>query len=59
MMRSGTARSARIRELRRSRSTARTYMPRKFKIGFAIPPSNDIDVYSQDLGFIAIAEAAG
>ncbi|GAB1717178.1 MAG: sulfite reductase (NADPH) beta subunit [Nitrobacter sp.] len=33
----------------------RTYMPRKFKIGFAIPPSNDIDVYGQDLGFIAIA----
>ncbi|MDQ2622646.1 MAG: NADPH-dependent assimilatory sulfite reductase hemoprotein subunit, partial [Actinomycetota bacterium] len=32
------------------------YMPRKFKIGFAIPPSNDIDVYSQDLGFIAIQE---
>ena len=23
----------------------RTYMPRKFKIGFAIPPVNDIDVY--------------
>ncbi len=34
----------------------RTYMPRKFKIGFAIPPSNDIDVYSQDLGFIAVAD---
>ena len=33
----------------------RSYMPRKFKIGFAIPPSNDIDVYGQDLGFIAIA----
>ncbi|TGT71948.1 MULTISPECIES: NADPH-dependent assimilatory sulfite reductase hemoprotein subunit [unclassified Mesorhizobium] len=33
----------------------RTYMPRKFKIGFVIPPSNDIDVYAQDLGFIAIA----
>ena len=32
----------------------RTYMPRKFKIGFVNPPSNDIDVYSQDLGFIAI-----
>jgi sulfite reductase (NADPH) hemoprotein beta-component len=32
-----------------------TYMPRKFKIGFVIPPVNDIDVYSQDLGFIAIA----
>ncbi len=34
----------------------RTYMPRKFKIGFVVPPSNDIDVYSQDLGFIAIVE---
>ncbi len=33
-----------------------TYLPRKFKIGFAVPPVNDIDVYSQDLGFIAIAE---
>ncbi|MET0314671.1 MAG: assimilatory sulfite reductase (NADPH) hemoprotein subunit [Hansschlegelia sp.] len=32
------------------------YLPRKFKIGFVIPPSNDIDVYTQDLGFIAIAE---
>jgi sulfite reductase (NADPH) hemoprotein beta-component len=34
----------------------RTYMPRKFKIGFAVPPSNDIDVYAQDLGFIPIGE---
>jgi sulfite reductase (NADPH) hemoprotein beta-component len=34
----------------------RTYMPRKFKIGFVIPPSNDIDVYAQDLGFIAIGD---
>ena len=33
-----------------------TYLPRKFKVGFAIPPSNDIDVFSQDLGFIAIVE---
>ncbi len=33
----------------------RQYMPRKFKIGFAVPPSNDIDIYSQDLGFIAVA----
>ncbi len=32
----------------------RTYMPRKFKIGFVIPPINDIDVFAQDLGFIAI-----
>ena len=32
------------------------YLPRKFKIGIAVPPSNDIDVFSQDLGFIAIIE---
>ena len=32
------------------------YLPRKFKIGFAVPPSNDIDVFAQDLGFIAIVE---
>ena len=37
----------------------RTYMPRKFKIGFALPPSNDIDVYAQDLGFIAIGGPEG
>ena len=37
----------------------RTYMPRKFKIGFALPPSNDIDVYAQDLGFIAIGGTRG
>ncbi|SEH25261.1 NADPH-dependent assimilatory sulfite reductase hemoprotein subunit [Magnetospirillum fulvum] len=34
----------------------RTYLPRKFKIAFAAPPSNDVDVYTHDLGFIAIAE---
>ena len=33
-----------------------TYLPRKFKMGFVVPPENDIDVYSQDLGFIAIEE---
>ncbi len=32
------------------------YLPRKFKIGIAVPPSNDIDVFSQDLGYIAIVE---
>lgn len=32
------------------------YLPRKFKIGFAVPPLNDIDVFAQDLGFIAIVE---
>lgn len=35
-----------------------TYLPRKFKIGFALPPHNDIDVFAQDLGFIAIAEGS-
>lgn len=33
-----------------------TYLPRKFKIGVAIPPSNDVDVYSQDLGLIAVID---
>lgn len=32
------------------------YLPRKFKIGIAIPPSNDVDVFSQDIGLIAIIE---
>ncbi len=33
-----------------------TYLPRKFKIGLAIPPLNDVDVFAQDLGLIAIVE---
>ncbi len=33
----------------------KTYLPRKFKIAVAIPPSNDVDVFTNDLGFIAIA----
>lgn len=37
----------------------RQYLPRKFKIAFAIPPSNDVDIYTQDLGFIAIVGANG
>lgn len=32
------------------------YLPRKFKIGIAVPPSNDVDIFSQDLGFIAVLE---
>lgn len=32
------------------------YLPRKFKVAFAIPPLNDIDVFANDLGFVAIAE---
>jgi sulfite reductase (NADPH) hemoprotein beta-component len=30
------------------------YLPRKFKTGIVVPPHNDVDVFSQDLGFIAI-----
>ena len=32
------------------------YLPRKFKIAVAVPPVNDVDVYAQDIGFIAVAE---
>lgn len=34
----------------------KTYLPRKFKIGLTIPPTNDVDVFAQDMGFIAIIE---
>ena len=34
----------------------KTYLPRKFKTAFAIPPLNDIDVFTNDLGFLAIVE---
>lgn len=33
-----------------------TYLPRKFKAAFVIPPVNDMDVFTNDLGFIAIVE---
>jgi sulfite reductase (NADPH) hemoprotein beta-component len=33
-----------------------TYLPRKFKVGFAVPPVNDVDVFANDLGFVAILE---
>ncbi|ARS53693.1 NADPH-dependent assimilatory sulfite reductase hemoprotein subunit [Kushneria konosiri] len=32
------------------------YLPRKFKIGLAIPPDNETDVLTNDLAFIAIVE---
>jgi sulfite reductase (NADPH) hemoprotein beta-component len=32
------------------------YLPRKFKIAFAVPPVNDVDVFANDLGFIAVVE---
>jgi sulfite reductase (NADPH) hemoprotein beta-component len=34
----------------------KTYLPRKFKVAFAIPPLNDIDVFTNDCGFVAIIE---
>jgi sulfite reductase (NADPH) hemoprotein beta-component len=34
----------------------KTYLPRKFKTAFVIPPVNDMDVLTNDLGFIAIIE---
>lgn len=33
-----------------------TYLPRKFKIGITLPPHNEIDVFGQDLGLIAITK---
>lgn len=32
------------------------YLPRKFKVAIAIPPFNDMDVYANDIGLIAVEE---
>jgi sulfite reductase (NADPH) hemoprotein beta-component len=34
----------------------KTYLPRKFKVAFAIPPVNDTDIFTNDIGLIAIVE---
>ena len=34
----------------------KTYLPRKFKTAFAVPPLNDVDLFTNCLGFIAIEE---
>src|SRR5205085_666622 len=34
----------------------KTYLPRKFKTAFAIPPLNDIDIFTNDLGFVVISQ---
>jgi sulfite reductase (NADPH) hemoprotein beta-component len=34
----------------------KTYLPRKFKVAFAIPPVNDTEIFTNDLGLIAIVE---
>jgi len=31
-----------------------TYLPRKFKIGVAVPGDNSIDLYTQDIGLVAL-----
>jgi sulfite reductase (NADPH) hemoprotein beta-component len=36
-----------------------TYLPRKFKVAIAVPPSNDIDVFAHDLGLVAIVGSDG
>ncbi len=33
-----------------------SFLPRKFKTAIAVPPANDVDIFSNDLGFIAIVE---
>ena len=35
------------------------YLPRKFKMAVAVPPLNDVDVFANDFGLIAIADADG
>ena len=37
----------------------KTYLPRKFKVVVAVPPSNDVDIFAHDLGYIAITDDAG
>jgi sulfite reductase (NADPH) hemoprotein beta-component len=37
----------------------KTYLPRKFKVVVAVPPSNDVDVFAHDLGYIAILDENG
>ncbi len=34
----------------------KTYLPRKFKASFVIPPVNDMDIFTNDLGYIAITD---
>ncbi|KAL6304499.1 sulfite reductase subunit beta [Sparassis latifolia] len=35
------------------------YLPRKFKVAIAVPPTNDVDLFANDLGFIAIVDGNG
>ncbi|KAI0077729.1 sulfite reductase subunit beta [Panus rudis PR-1116 ss-1] len=35
------------------------YLPRKFKVAVAVPPHNDVDIFANDVGFIAIVDENG
>ncbi|MDH2997674.1 sulfite reductase subunit beta [Pasteurellaceae bacterium LFhippo2] len=37
----------------------KTFLPRKFKTAVAIPPLNDVDVYGNDMNFVAIQDENG
>lgn len=37
----------------------KTFLPRKFKTAVAIPPLNDVDVYGNDMNFVAIQDDNG
>ncbi len=34
----------------------KAYLPRKFKIAIAVPPDNDTDIYTNDIGLVAISQ---
>ena len=40
-------------------SLASSYTHSQFKIAVAVPPSNDVDVFANDVGFIAIVDEKG
>lgn len=42
------------KEVRKEAMYGKHYLPRKFKIAITIPPFNDVDVYANDIGLIAI-----
>ena len=37
----------------------KAYLPRKFKMAIAVPPLNDVDVFANDFGLIAIVDEVG
>jgi sulfite reductase (ferredoxin) len=34
----------------------KVYLPRKFKVAFALPEDNSVDIFAQDMGFLGIVE---